>query len=65
MANPDPPTFLGKTDELPTAGPNSRYVYRLVGRGNMQVVNTKLRLTEQQAADLSRQLDASVDYFND
>jgi hypothetical protein len=57
--------MLIRTDDPSTAGPPPRHVYVLQDRSTMQVVNTKLRLTDQQAEDIARQLDASVDYFND
>jgi hypothetical protein len=39
--------------------------WTLMTNGDTQVIKTELRLTDQQANDLSRQLDAPVDYFND
>jgi hypothetical protein len=39
--------------------------YILVSRSTSEVVRSHLRLTDQQADDLARQLDAAVDYFND
>jgi hypothetical protein len=39
--------------------------YALMVNGSTAAIKTELRLTDQQANDLARQLDASVDYFND
>ena len=39
--------------------------WTLMVNGSTEAIKTELRLTDQQANDLARQLDASVDYFND
>jgi hypothetical protein len=44
---------------------DGRSVYALSRRGKPGRLGSKLRLTEQEAEDISRQLDAPVDYFND
>jgi len=45
---------------------DGKHGYQLRERGGAQrMVGQRLWLTEQQAGDLGRQLDAPVDYFND
>jgi hypothetical protein len=44
---------------------NATCAYALVVNGSTAAIKTELRLTDQQANDLARQLDAPVDYFND
>ncbi len=39
--------------------------WTLMVNGSTEAIKTELRLTDQQANDLARQLDAPVDYFND
>lgn len=39
--------------------------YSLVSHGTNEMLTSELQLTQQQADDLSRQLDAPVDYIND
>jgi len=53
---------LFATDEIFMDGSRT---YLLQRRGMPGKLGSKLILTEQQAADLSRQLDAGVDYYND
>lgn len=45
---------------------DGKHGYRLRERGRgQQMVGQRLWLSDQEAADLARQLDAAVDYFND
>jgi hypothetical protein len=44
---------------------DGRKVYLLHVRAGVGHLGSKLTLTAQQAEDLSRQLDAPIDYFND
>ena len=54
---------LFKTDEVTMGG---THAYLLARRGGKPgKIGSKLFLTEQQADDLSRQLDAPIDYIND
>lgn len=46
-------------------GMDGRRAYLLRVRGEVGHLGSKLWLTTQQAHDIARQLDASVDYFND
>jgi hypothetical protein len=55
---------LFMTDDPPTVS-SGKNTYELHQRGGSGVIASKLYLTAQEAGDLARQLDASVDYFND
>jgi hypothetical protein len=54
---------LVESGEAPFMDGSQTYLLRV--RAGVGHLGSKLRLTQQQADDISRQLDASVDYFND
>ena len=55
--------ILADTGEPPLM--DGKHVYMLRVRGDVGAIGSKLYLNAQQAEDLARQLDASIDYFND
>jgi hypothetical protein len=55
--------YLADTGTAP--GMDGTHTYVLSRRGAPGAIGSTLNLTPQQASDLSRQLDAAIDYYND